>query len=279
MIDLHAHSTYSDGSLTPVQLAAHAAELGLAAVALTDHDTTAGLDAFLDAARAGSIRGVPGVEISVDCPEGTLHMLGYFFDAGNEALQSVLRRIRDGRCERNELIAKRLGELNMPLTMEEVRSFAGEDLVSRTHFAQAMLARGYVRSFKDAFNRYLGRGKPAYVNRFRLAAGPAISVIRDAGGVSVLAHPSTLGLKSHALAQCVGELVAHGLSGIEVYYSEHNPAQVKEYLALAQTLNLVATGGSDFHGAANPLIELGSGFGSLRVPDDVVDRLYERVPR
>ena len=279
MIDLHAHSTFSDGSLTPVQLAAHAVERGLSAIALTDHDTTAGLSAFLDAARAGSIRGVPGVEISVDCADGTLHMLGYFFDAANEALQSVLRRIREGRSKRNELIVKRLCELKMPLTMQEVRAFAGEDLVSRTHFAQAMVARGYVTSSKDAFNRYLGRGKPGYVNRFRLAAEPAISVIRDAGGVSVLAHPSTLGLGAQALSQCVAGLAAYGLSGIEVYYSEHNPAQVKEYLALAQTLNLVATGGSDFHGAANPLIELGSGFGSLRVPDEAVDRLYERVPR
>ena len=285
MIDLHTHSTFSDGSLTPEQLVEAACRAGLTAVALTDHDCTDGHPRFLaacDAARRNGYRdgrglvGVPGVEISSDVPHGTLHMLGYFIDRSNADLEAALSYIRDGRAYRNEQILARLNELGLELAWEEVAAYAGEDVVGRPHFAQAMLARGYVGDKQEAFDRYLGKGQKAYVDRFRLTPEDSVKKIVDAGGIAVLAHPFTLDTDAAGLRRVVGELVDLGLGGIEVLYSEHSPEQRRLYAGLADEFNLVATGGTDFHGDINPDVRLGVGFGNLAVPDDVLDRLAER---
>jgi len=276
MIDLHVHSTFSDGSLTPEALAAQAAESGLHAVALTDHVSTAGVARFLAACQVNGIEGMTGVEISADVSRGTLHMLGYGVDTNHARLQSVLHEIRDGREERNHKILAKLNALGYVLTWDEVAAYAGEDVIGRPHFAQALLAKGFVASKEEAFDRLLAKNKPAYVDRFRLSPAESVGLIREAGGVAVLAHPFTLDLGKKALRAYVEELKGLGLDGIETYYSEHTPVQVREYESLARDLDLIRTGGSDFHGDINPNIRLGVGFGTLHVPDELFEELKAR---
>ena len=276
MIDLHCHSTFSDGSLAPEQLIAEAETIGLAALALTDHDTTAGLPRFLAAAEGKPVRAVPGVELSVDCSSGVMHMLGYWMDLENPELLRQMAWIRDGREMRNRTMLEKLNELGLAMTWEEVQSFAGEDVVGRPHFAQAMLRKGYAKDKNEVFDKWLGSGKPAYVERPRLTAEAAVALIRQAGGVAVLAHPYSLRISKEAMAALFGELAAAGLAGVECYYSEHSADLTKEYLVMAQQANLVPTGGSDFHGEVSPGIRLGTGFGGLNVPDEVLAQLEAR---
>lgn len=286
MIDLHCHSTFSDGALSPRQLAELGRKIGLTALALTDHDTTHGIGPFLAACAEPAAEGQPGpagiggVEISVDVPRGTLHVLGYFVDPEDPELSAMLGQIREGREQRNHKILARLNQLGLALTWDEVAAYAGEDVVGRPHFAQALLAKGYVDSTAAAFERYLAKGKPAYVDRFRLTPEKSIAAIRHAGGVAVLAHPFTLDLKPAELRSFVAELKGVGLGGIEAYYSEHSAEQTQAYLRLARDLDLVPAGGSDFHGGTvNPDILLGRGFGSLRVPDEIAGQLRARAGR
>ena len=276
MIDLHVHSTFSDGSFTPEELIHEAVRVGLSAIALTDHDTTAGVPRLTAAATSTSVRAIAGVEISADVKSGTMHMLGYMIDPGNQTLIDRLKWLREGRETRNAEILEKLNRLGFGLTWEEVSAFAEEDVVGRPHFAQALLARNLVKDKNEAFDKYLGKGKPAYADRRRMTPENSIQLIRGAGGVAVLAHPFTLNLSAEALKKQVSELRDCGLGGIEVFYSEHTPQMVSQYLNLAKELGLVATGGSDFHGAMNPDIKLGSGFGSLHVPDEVVAQLCAR---
>jgi 3',5'-nucleoside bisphosphate phosphatase len=274
MIDLHVHSTFSDGSCTPEELIGEAARIGLSAIALTDHDTTDGVPRFTAAAVSASIQAIAGVEISADVKSGTMHMLGYLIDPANRTLIDRLKWLREGREERNAEILDKLNKLGFRLTWEEVAAFAGEDVVGRPHFAQALLARNIVKDKDEAFDKYLGKGKPAYAERRRMTPIHSIELIRAAGGVPVLAHPFTLNLSTEALKKQIAELRDFGLGGIEVFYSEHTPQMTSQYLNLAREFGLVATGGSDFHGAMNPDIQLGSGFGSLQVPDEVVAQLF-----
>ncbi len=281
MIDLHTHSTFSDGTLTPEELVASAYSVGIRGLALTDHDTTAGLPRFFAACNAqtgvASLKGVGGVEVSADISCGTLHILGYGVDPHHPDLVQTLEQIREGRRERNEAIAAKLTGLGMPGTLEEARRFSRGDVLGRPHFAQALVARGYVRSVKEAFDRFLARGRPAYAERFRFAPQHCIRVIREAGGLAVLAHPFTLHLESAALRQLVNELKATGLGGLEVYYSEHTVEQMRQYEALAREFGLVITGGTDYHGALTPDIQLGRGFGNLHIPEHMLENVLEAI--
>lgn len=276
MIDLHTHSTFSDGSLSPVELVERAQQAGLTAIALTDHDGMLGIDVFMEACGRVGIRGVPGVEISVDFGPGTLHMLGFFMDHRQPAVETALLKLRGSRKERNGRILEKLNQLGMALTWDEVAAFSKEDVIGRPHFAKALIQKGYVKDKDEAFNRLLGKGKPAYVDRYRLTAAESIDMIRGAGGVPVLAHPFTLGYQRNRLREFVGELARLGLQGLEVYYAEHNVEQQRYCLAIAQETGLALSGGSDFHGDLNPSVRLGVGFGSLNVPDEWVDLLYAR---
>ncbi|MFH1476942.1 MAG: PHP domain-containing protein [Verrucomicrobiota bacterium] len=275
MIDLHAHSTFSDGSLTPEQLVREAEHARLSALALTDHDSISGLEQFMAACTQSVVRGVPGVEISVDCNpnDATMHILGYFFDPANTELNAHINRLRDGRQHRNDEILKRLNAMGLMLTMHEISAFAGENNVGRLHFAQALVMRGYVRTTQEAFDKYLAKGKAGYANRLRFKPLDGVTMIRRAGGIAVLAHPFTLNLGKQALADCVGELAQGGLQGIEIYYPQHTPKLVRQYIDLAKQFHLVATGGTDFHGTPTPDVKLGRGFGALDVPDTVLDQL------
>ncbi len=276
MIDLHVHSTFSDGSLTPVALAAEARRIGLTAVALTDHDSLDGVPAFIEACEARRVRGIAGVELSVDVPKGCLHLLGYFLDTEHAGLARVLTQLKESRAQRNVLILKKLNDLGLVLNWAEVAACAGEDVVGRPHFAQALRARGYVQSKAEAFERYLAKGKPAYFDRYRLSPADSIAAIRAAGGVAVLAHPSTLERSRGSLRRALVEWKALGLAGLEAYYSEYDAGKTGLYLGLCRDLDLAPTGGSDFHGAANPAIRLGVGFGELRVPDELLPGLEAR---
>jgi predicted metal-dependent phosphoesterase TrpH len=275
LIDLHTHSTFSDGSLSPEALVDLAGSAGLSALALTDHDTTDGIPFFMDACQSYGITGVAGVEISVDFSPGTMHMLGYFVDIDNCVLQAALLNIRKGREHRNQKILAKLCDIGMEMEWSEIAAFAGSDVVGRPHFAQAMLARGYVATKNEVFDLWLGRGKPGYVERFRLSPQEGISAIKAAGGVAVLAHPFTLGLRFTKLRSCVAELVDVGLQGMEVFYPMHKPEQLSQYLKLVQEFNLTATGGSDFHGDMNPAIHIGRGFDNIIVKDSVLDELRQ----
>ena len=276
MIDLHCHSTFSDGSLTPEQLADEAARIGLTALALTDHDTVAGLPRFQAAAAGKSFRPVPGVELSVDCSSGVMHMLGYWMDTANPELVRQMEWIRNGREMRNRSMLDKLNALGFAMTWDEVQAVAGEDIVGRPHFGQVMIQKGYVKDKNEAFDKWLGDGKPGYADRPRLTAEVAVALIRQAGGVAVLAHPFSLHISKDAMASLFIQLAAAGLAGVECYYSEHSADLTKEYLAMAKQANLVPTGGSDFHGEVSPGIRLGVGFGGLNVPDEALTQLEAR---
>jgi predicted metal-dependent phosphoesterase TrpH len=282
MIDLHVHSCFSDGDLTPEDLVQLAARSEVSALALTDHDTTQGLKPFLAACRATSgtpaaVEGLTGVEISADVPHGSMHILGYLFDPESQPLQRMLERIRTGRDERNLIILRQLRALGMALDEDALHRIAGEGVLGRPHIAQAMVAQGFVTSTSQAFSRFLARGKPGYAERYRPQPEEALRTVREAGGVPVLAHPVSLKVTRSRLVTIVEELVRHGLGGIEAYYPEHAPDVTADLVNTARMFGIVATGGSDFHGQGNPLIRLGRGFGALVVPIEAVEQLRRRA--
>jgi len=274
-IDLHTHTTASDGSFVPAEVVKMAEAAGLYAVGITDHDTTAGVAEALEAGEKLSVEVVPGVELSVNHERlGSLHILGYWIRPGHPDLAGRLEDIRGGRGKRNERILARLAELDCPLDPEEVQQIAGGDVVGRPHLAQAMLKHGYVKSTQEAFDRYLARGKPAYMERERMNPAEAIERIGRAGGVAVWAHPGLIGLQESELEKEITDLVAAGLSGIEAYYPEHSAQTTDLLLRLCQRHDLAPTGGTDFHGAVKPDVKLGG----LEVPAGLLKGLRARRP-
>ncbi|WP_029457549.1 PHP domain-containing protein [Solidesulfovibrio alcoholivorans] len=278
LIDLHTHSTASDGSLSPGELVDMAAKKGLAALALTDHDTLDGLPEARAAGQAHDIDVIAGVELSVADGERSVHLLGLFLPERPGPLAEALAYLRERRHNRNRLILDKLRALGVPLEYKAVTALA-KGAVGRPHIAQAMLAMGAVTSFKEAFSRYLGAHGRAYVPKDKLTFERAVALIHDEGGLAALAHPYMLGLAGAALTETVGRYRDAGLDAIEALYTEHSQAQTLEYLALSRRFGLAVTGGSDFHGAAKPDVELGRGRGNLRVDISVLDVLRARLAR
>ena len=273
-IDLHIHTTCSDGSLTPSQVVQYAKEKDLKAIAITDHDTIDGNEEALKEGKHQDIEVIPGVEISVDYSPGSMHMLGYFITTDDTTLKEKLTLLQGSRADRNPKIIEKLNELGLALTYDEVVQESGGGQVGRPHIAQVLLQKGYVKNIQEAFDKYLGKGAPAYSDKFRLGAEEAITTIIDAGGIPVLAHPFTLYCKGpEELEELVKKLVSMGLLGIEVYYSEHNQRQISQYSKLAEQHNLAITGGSDFHGKNMKGIDLGTGRGNLKVPYRLCENL------
>ena len=259
LIDLHVHSTASDGSFPPAEVVRQAKAGGLAAMALTDHDTVDGLAEAVAAGDREGVEVIPGVEISAQCPGGTMHILGLFVDYHNGLLDQRLAVLKQARIDRNPQIIAKLNALNIPITMARVEEVSGGGQVGRPHIARALMEAGYVSSIQQAFDIYLRMGGKAYVSKFRFPPAEALTMIREAKGIPVLAHPFTLGLGSaFALKNLLIELKGQGLAGIEVFYSEHTPEQEALYLKLARELDLLVTGGSDYHGLNKPEITLGS---------------------
>ncbi|EHJ47721.1 PHP domain protein [Solidesulfovibrio carbinoliphilus subsp. oakridgensis] len=278
LIDLHTHSTASDGSLFPSQLVALAAQNGLAALALTDHDT---LDGLAEARTAGRVHGleiIAGVELSVADGDRGVHILGLFLPDRPGRLADALAYLRERRHNRNRRILDKLREQGVPLDYDAVTALA-RGAVGRPHIAQALVAMGAVTSFKEAFTRYLGAHGRAYVPKDKLSLADAFSLLHAEGALTVLAHPYILGLAGPALAETVGRYRDAGLDAIEALYTEHSQAQTLEYLALARRFGLAVSGGSDFHGAAKPEVELGRGRGNLRVDITLLDILKARRAR
>jgi 3',5'-nucleoside bisphosphate phosphatase len=269
MIDLHTHTTASDGTLVPRDLVRLAARQGVRVLAVTDHDSTDGVPEALDEAARHGIELVPGLEINCDVPGAEIHVLGYCVDWRADWFQDFLREQRAERRARVHRIVERLTELGMPLTADEVFAICREGSAGRPHVAQAMVNRGYVRSVREAFDRWLHAGGPANVPRRRLTPVEAVKVIRRAGGVPVLAHP---GLANRD--ELIPELVEAGLAGIETYYPEHSAGQIQAYRAMCQRLGLVATGGSDYHG---PHTGRATTVGSPHVELEVWDALKRKA--
>jgi predicted metal-dependent phosphoesterase TrpH len=244
-VDLHIHSSASDGRLSPEEVVRESARLGLKVIALTDHDTVAGVAPALAAAKAfPELTVIPGVELSTDEPQGEVHVLGYFIDYTDSELVARLDRMRSSRCERAQAMINRLGDLGIKIEWSRVQEIAGSGSVGRPHLAQAMLEKGYIGSLKEAFTNYIGRDGPAYVQRRKLTPAAAVELILRFKGLPVLAHPLT----AHDPEALVVRLKAAGLVGIEACYKDYSAAEVARLRGLAEEHNLVVTGGSDYHG-------------------------------
>lgn len=277
-VDLHVHSSASDGSLSPREVVAEAKKKSLRAIALTDHDTTDGLDEALAAGAALGLEVIPGIEISADHKPGSMHILGLFIDHHHPGLAEQLHILKQARAERNPQIIAKLQKLGVAITMEEVLAVAGRGQVGRPHIAQVLVTKGYVSSFQNAFERYLGNHGPAYVHKFRFSPQKAIAMITAAGGVAALAHPFSLEYSSIGhLKMILQQLRDWGLAALEVYYPEHSPEKQEIYKKLAQELGLLLTGGSDYHGIIKPEVQIGLVGPDKHVAYDVVVKLKERV--
>jgi len=274
VIDLHTHTTYSDGTLRPEALVARAAEAGLRAVAVTDHDTVDGVEEALAAGRRLGIEVVPGVEINLEHQQVTMDLLGYFLAGCPTAeLRAQLAELRSYRDERNRRILVRLAELGYPLEERELAAIGEHGAVGRPHIAEALRRRGYVRSIPEAFERFLRRGAPAWVDRRRLSLPQAVRSLRASGGLPVIAHPGIIRTDDAGLATLAREAAKAGVVGLECYYPSHDRPTVERVLALCRRFALVPTGGSDFHGAVKPGNTLGIGALGKPVPDEVLDDL------
>lgn len=272
-IDLHLHTTHSDGSLRPAEVLQLAAKASVAALAITDHDITSGIPEATAAGFELGIEVIPGVEISSFDGRSELHILGYCLDWQDPVLDERLATLRASRHRRNPLIIERLRGAGLDVTYEEVRALAGTESVGRPHIAQLLMQKKYVSSAKEAFDRYLAEGKPAYVARELPAPAEAIHWIRDAKGIAVLAHPTWVKDAGDGLYPCLKALKDAGLDGLEVHYSTHSRSQTANYLEMAQRLGLLVTGGSDYHGVTKPDIEVGYGRGDLRVNPRLLEPL------
>ncbi len=278
-VDLHLHSTASDGGDAPADVVKQAAAAGLTTIALTDHDNLDGIAEARAGAREHGIDLIPGSELSVEWTGGAMHMLVYFLEPGPGPLQDRLGELQEGRRQRNLRVADILGDLGFDITYDEVVEEAEGRGIGRPHFAAVMVRKGYVRSIQEAFDLYLGAGKPAYAERVRLDYLDAIALARASGAVPVVAHPHTIGVSADDYAQAFRELADAGVMGIEAHYSEYAPEMRRHLASLAAEHGLVATGGSDYHGRFKPSTSIGRGRGDLRVPPETVDRLQEARSR
>lgn len=275
-IDLHVHTTASDGTCAPAEVVRLAREAGLSALAVTDHDTTAGVPEAQAAAEGTRLRVIPGIEISADYLGCEVHVLGYFLDPDAASLQEMLDWMVAERRARNQALVQQLAQAGMPIDLDElVRQHPGAT-VGRVHIAKALMAGGYVASVNEAFSRLIGQGAAYYVPRRLLPFSRAVQVIAGAGGLSALAHPLQYQLSAPDLEALLRTCKDAGVTGLEADYAAYTPAQRAELHALAADHGLLPTGGTDFHGANRPQIALGRGRGDLTVADSVLEALEER---
>jgi len=273
-VDLHLHTTASDGVMSPSEIVRYAKAKELQAIAITDHDTIEGLAEGLSEGKKIDFEVIPGIEISAEHSPGSMHLLGFFLDIHHPFLIERLGYLQKARAERNPKIVERLNRLGIQLTYEEVLKASGGGQVGRPHFAQVLLKKNYVSSFQEAFERFLKKGAPGYVDKFRFTAKEAIHFINEAKGVAVLAHPNTLNLNGYSeLENLILRLIEGGLKGIEVFYPEHSPLEVAQYKTLAERYGLVMTGGTDYHGIEKNGLDIGIGRGGMRLSYSMVEGL------
>lgn len=266
-VDLHLHSCVSDGRYRPAELVSKAAAAGLTVISLTDHDNVAGITPALEAAKQfPQLRVIPGVEISTDEPHGEVHVLGYFIDYTYRELLATLEHNRESRQGRAQGMVVKLAGLGMPVEWKRVQEIAGDGSIGRPHIAQALLEKGYIGTIKEAFDKYIAFGGPAYVDREKITPAEAVELIIRAGGVPVLAHPSYINNPEDLIAR----LKPIGLAGIEAYYKRYTPEQVRALVGLADKYGLIATGGSDYHGLDDKAEAM---MGTVDVPVSAAEKL------
>ena len=280
-IDLHIHTTASDGTFTPAEVVAHALKLNLKAIAITDHDTLAGSSEALNGGIPTELDFLTGVEISAASPPfyhqaGSFHLLGYGIFLDDLELNQTLETLQAARKNRNPAIVARLNELGIAISLDEVREEAGDVQLGRPHIAQTLVRKGVVSSMDEAFDHFLKTGKPAYVDKYRIECSKAIKAVLGAGGIPVLAHPGLLEYESDdQLDELIGQLKQMGVRGIEVFYSEHTADQIQLFTELARRHELLITGGTDFHGSMHPDIKMGSGKGNLFIAYELYEQLIQ----
>jgi predicted metal-dependent phosphoesterase TrpH len=273
-VDLHLHTTASDGVLSPSEIVRYAKMKGLQAIAITDHDTIEGCEEGLAEGERIDFEVIPGIEISAEHSPGSMHILGFFLDIHHPLLNERLEYLQKARADRNPKIVERLNQFGIEITFEEVLKASGGGQVGRPHFANVLLEKKYVRSFQEAFDRFLKKGAPAYVDKFRFTSKEALHFIKEAKGVAVLAHPNTLGMTGYSeLDKLLQHLVGEGLKGMEVYYPEHSSLDVVQYKSLAEKYGLLLTGGTDYHGIEKNGLDIGVGRGEMKLSYSLVENI------
>lgn len=267
-IDLHVHSDASDGTLSPTEVVIHAKENGLSAIALTDHDTIVGLDEAIQAGHLYQVEVIPGIELSADFHRDNLHILGYFIDYQNKAFLEELMPIQNARKIRNSKMLNQLHELGLNITLD-----TSSPIITRAHFARSLYEQGYVTSLDEAFKKYLTPGKPGYVKRETPTPKECIDLIHKGGGLAFLAHPTLYKLKTPEIPKLIKQLAKDGLDGVEVIHSVHNGQDELYLRTLAQKNGLLISGGSDFHGSNKPNLEIGIGYGNLKIPYSILQTI------
>jgi len=279
-IDLHAHTTFSDGTFTPTELVQKAKDVGLSAIAITDHNCILGNEEAEAVGKKIGVEVIHGVELSASYDEIGLHILGFFVDSRNKELNEKLKTLRDASIDRNRKIFDKLRSLGLDVSYEELLALSGTQMHGKYHISQYLVSKGIVDSVKDAMELYLKKGKVAYVERSvkKLTSAEGINLIHASGGIAVLAHPihyKSLNIK--ALEKLVFTLREQGLDGIEVYHSDHSSFATNAFLCLAKEYGLYVTGGSDFHYETIPHFSLGKGYGGLNIPYSVLELLYTKI--
>ena len=280
IIDLHVHSSKSDGSFTPTELVNYAIEKGLSAFALTDHDTTDGIDEALASAEAAAAGGrplevIPGIEFSTEYEGQDIHIVGLYIDYKSDFFSRRLVSFVEGRITRNKEMCRRLTGHGIPVTYEELTAEFPDCVITRAHYAKFMLNHGYIKSLKEAFDRYIGDHGPCFVPRKKITPMRAVEIILKAGGFPILAHPVLYHFSKARLEKLVALLTEMGLQGLECVYSTHSASDEREMRSLAKKYNLCVSGGSDFHGDNKPRTDLGTGYGKLYVPEEILDQIRQ----
>ena len=270
-IDLHTHSTFSDGTFTPLQLVKYAEEKGLKAFALTDHDTTEGVKEAKSIET--NVEVISGVEISTRYDKKEIHIVGLYVNENDADLNKQLKYYREKRVTRNFEILEKLNSLGVNITIDDVKESCTGDVISRAHIAKALVSKGFVGSYTEAFDRYLGDNKCAYVPRETLNYEESMELITKAGGVPVLAHPLLYKMSDTNLENMMVKLRQKRLKAVEVYYSTHSNSDTQHIMAMANRVGLIYSGGSDFHGATKPKIDMGTGMGKLAVPYEILEKI------
>ena len=275
-IDLHTHSTCSDGILTPTALVDHAVERKLCAIALTDHDTVSGVSEAMNQGQLRGLEVIAGIEVSSDFNNTSLHILGYGIDHHNQEFIEFITRLQQARHTRNLGILNRLQQLGIPIEQQELDKLAS-DQVGRPHFAELLLKKGIVNSFQNAFSEYLKSGCPAFVKHIRPESSEVIARISAAGGLSMLAHPACIDPSGERIPSLVSDLKQQGLDGIEAYYPSHSNKTTKALLQVAEDHNLLVCGGTDFHGTGRSSTPLGGNKKTIRIPLKILEKIKEHI--
>lgn len=275
-IDLHVHSSASDGSYTPEEVVELAKNAGLSEFALTDHDTVEGIDAAIaHTEKIGGIRVIPGTELSCYYGKREIHIVGLFINHRDRTFLQELQRLKDAREARNERMVQNFVDAGLPLTMEELKHGNPNSVITRAHFARVLVEKGYCKDKNEAFEKYVGIGCPFYLPKPKVTPEHVLKLITDAGGTAILAHPYSYKLSKSEVEVLLDYLIPLGLSGMECYYSTYDNEQIQELRSIAYNKNLLVSGGSDFHGVVKPDISIGIGRGNLHIPEKLLDVIKE----